>query len=107
MRDPNNKKSGRFWAKEHQMKIFAEDFQKIGFYISHKEEALIELAESNKENFSDIISLCDGKTNKVKSKPIHPDENDADLPDEIRGKHFDGYKEICKCLNCYKQNDVQ
>jgi len=107
MRDPKNKKSGRFWAKEHQMKIFAEDFQKIGFYISHKEEALIELAESNKVNFLDSISLCDGKTNRARSKPIHPDENDADLPNEIRGKHFDGYKEICKCLNCYKQNDVQ
>jgi hypothetical protein len=106
LRDTNNKKSGRFWAKEHQIKIFAEDFQAIGFYISHKEEALFELAESNKVNFNDSISLCDGKTKRVKSKPIHPDENDADLPNEIRGKHFNGYKELCKCLNCYNQKNV-
>ncbi|NLN73510.1 MAG: hypothetical protein GX140_04620 [Bacteroidales bacterium] len=104
LRDPNNKKGGRFWAKEHQMKIFADDFQKIGFYISHKEEALIELAESNNLNFEDGIPLCDGTTSRKKTKPIHPDENDSELPMEIKGKHFDGYKEICKCLNCYKQN---
>lgn len=104
MRDPNNKKSGRFWAKEHQIKIFAEDFEKIGFYISHKNEALQELAQYNRENFDDSISLCDGKTNRKKSKPIHPDENDESFPNELRGKHFDGFKEICKCLNCYKQN---
>lgn len=104
LRDPKNKKGGRFWAKEHQMKIFAEDFQKIGFYISHKEEALIELADSNKINFPDSISICDGTTGRKRTKPLHPDESDTNLPDEIRGKHFDGFKEICKCLNCYKQD---
>lgn len=65
LRDPNNKK-GRSWAKEHQMKIFAEDYQKIGFYISHKEQALIELADINKSNFDVSISLCDGTTNRKK-----------------------------------------
>ena len=104
LRDPKNKKGGRFWAKGHQMKIFAEDFQKIGFYITHKEEALTELAESNKANFAKSIPFCDGATSRKKTKPDHPDENDPTLPDEIRGKHFDGYKEICDCLNCYKQN---
>jgi len=103
MRDPNNKKGGRFWAKEHQMKIFADDFEKIGFYISHKNEALEELAEHNKDNFESSINLCNGTTKRTKTKPNHPDENDANLPVELKGKHFDGYKAICKCLNCYKQ----
>lgn len=104
LRDPNNKKGGRFWAKEHQMKIFADDFQEIGFYISHKEEALLELAESNRENFDTPIELCDGTTKRNKTKPSHPDENDDNLPTELKGKHFNGFKEICNCLNCYKQN---
>lgn len=86
------------------MKIFADDFQEIGFYISHKEEALAELAENNKDNFDNSISLYNGITKRAKTKPVHPDESDGNLPDEIKGKHFDGYKEICKCLNCYKQN---
>ncbi len=104
LRDPNNKKGNRFWAKEHQMKIFADDFQEIGFYISHKEEALLELAESNRDNFDNPIEICDGTTKRNKTKPSHPDENDDNLPSEIRGKHFNGFKEICNCLNCYKQN---
>ena len=85
------------------MKIFADDFQEIGFYISHKDEALAELAESNKVNFDNSISLCDGTTKRNKTKPIHPDESEENLPDEIRGSHFDGFKELCKCLNCYRQ----
>ena len=104
LRDPNNKKGNRSWAKEHQIKIFAEDYQKIGFYISHKEQALTELADINKSNFDTSIPLCDGTTNRLKTKPVHPDENDSDLPSEIKGRHFDAYKEICNCLNCYLQN---
>ncbi|WP_343487038.1 hypothetical protein [Allomuricauda sp. d1] len=104
LRDPNNKKGNRFWAKEHQMKIFAEDYQKIGFYISHKEQALTELSEINKSNFDASIPLCDGTSSRSRTKPKHPDERDPELPKEIRSKHFDGYKEICNCLNCYMQN---
>ena len=36
LRDPKNYKGSRSWAKEHQIKIFAEDYEKIGFYISHR-----------------------------------------------------------------------
>ena len=104
LRDPKNKKGNRAWAKEHQMKIFAEDYEKIGFYISHKDKFLNELAEINKSNFDSSIPLCNGITKRKKTKPIHPDEIDSDLPNEIRGKHFDAYKEICGCLNCYMQN---
>jgi len=52
--------NGTSWAKEHQLKIYAEDFQSIGFYITHKNEALEELAEYNKANFTTLQSLCDG-----------------------------------------------
>jgi len=104
LRDPKNKKGNRSWAKEHQMKIFAEDYQKIGFYISHKEQALTELVNINKSNFDTSISLCDGTTSRKRIKIAHPDENDSDLPTNLRGKHFDTFKEICNCLNCYMQN---
>jgi len=103
LRDPKNKGGGKSWAKEHQIKVFAENFQEIGFYISHKEEALIELAESNKKHFSNTNVLCNGLVKRKRTKPIHPSENDDKLPDEIKGQHFNNYKEICKCLKCYKQ----
>ncbi|MQY77680.1 MAG: hypothetical protein GH151_00550 [Bacteroidetes bacterium] len=103
LRDPKNKKGGTFWAKEHQIKIFAEDFDTIGFYISHKNEALRELADNNKKNFIDRQLLCDGTISRRTTKPSHPDEKHSKLPKVIKEKHFDSFKEICKCAGCYLQ----
>jgi len=96
--------SGTGWAKEHQLKIYAEDFQNIGFYITHKNEALVELAEYNRENFSRPQNLCDGTITRIKTKPPHECETHEKLPSEINGQHFDSFKQICKCLGCYLQN---
>lgn len=95
--------SGTSWAKEHQMKIYSEDFQKIGFYISHKNDALIELAEYNIENFDRIQRLCDGTTIRIRNKENHPHESHEKLYSDLKGKHFNSFKEICKCLGCYNQ----
>lgn len=117
LRDPqandwnkNNKSTS--WAKEHQFKIYAEDFIKIGFYLSHKNEALAELAKYNSDNFSDKPSeLCTGISRKKTQKPIHPHEIHEKITSEIRGKHFNNFREICNCLGCYlqkeKPNNVQ
>ena len=97
--------TGTSWAKEHQIKIYAEDFEKLGFYISHKNEALAELVEYNKENFSRIQALCTGVASREKIKESHQHETHEKLPAEINGQHFNGFKEICKCLGCYLQKD--
>lgn len=93
------------WAKEHQMKIYAEDFERIGFYISHKNEALLDLADFNKLNFTMQQQLCNGIIRRLRLKNNHDHETHDKLPLEINGKHFNSYKEICKCLGCYIQND--
>ena len=95
---------GTSWAKEHQIKIYAEDFEKIGFYISHKNEALAELAEYNRTTHPREQSLCNGIISREKIKETHPHENHEKLPAKINGQHFNSFKEICKCLNCYLQN---
>ena len=95
--------TGTSWAKEHQIKIYAEDFENIGFYISHKNEALAELVEYNKTNFERRQALCTGKVSREKNKDTHPCETHEKLPAEINGQHFNNYKEICKCLGCYLQ----
>lgn len=97
--------SGTSWAKEHQIKIYAEDFEKIGFYISHKNEALKELADYNKANFDRLQPLCNGKVGRKVTKETHQHEAHEKLPSEINGQHFDSFKEICKCLGCYLQKD--
>lgn len=97
--------TGTSWAKEHQIKIYAEDFESIGFYISHKNEALKELADYNKANFTRKQSLCNGKVGREKVKSSHQHESHKKLPTEINGHHFNSYKQICKCLGCYLQRD--
>lgn len=93
---------GISWAKEHQLKIYAEDFLNIGFYITHKNEVLNEMADANLHGYSNRQTMCDSTINRRKAKATHPHENHEKLPTEIRGQHFDSYKEICHKLGCYK-----
>lgn len=89
-----------FWKKEHQVKIFANEFLPIGFNIKHKQEAL--------EKYSDeLLEFIDpAKTHKFywekpikrKVRPIHPHESDAYLPEEIRGQHFDSWTDLARIL---------
>jgi hypothetical protein len=96
---------GTSWAKEHQIKIYAEDFESVGFYISHKNEALSELIDYNKAMSDRKKALCNAQVSREKEKESHPSETHEKLPPEINGKHFNSYKTICKCLGCYLQNE--
>jgi hypothetical protein len=102
-RDPSLKeyKNGRkdAWAREHQIKIFADDFEKIGFYMSHKQEILEELAEYNRKKGFDKTKFCKPPKRR-KNKPKHPSENSEKLPPQIRGKHYDSYWQICADMGC-------
>ena len=110
MRDPKRKKydEGKpdFWKKEHQIKIWANEFMEIGFAVIHKMESLELFARELNEGF-----VCEGKNpeditgrfywesrkiNKIKEN--HPGENDEIIPVEIRGKHYNGWKEIAADL---------
>ena len=92
----------RAWAREHQLKIFAEDFAPVGFYMRHKSEILKELAEYNKRNYSTTSKFCSPPKLISEKKPHHPAENDDTLPLNIRGKHFDSYRQVCEALGCYR-----
>lgn len=90
----------KFWKKEHQVKVFANEFMTVGFNIQHKQDALEKYSE-------ELLEFIDpAKTHKFyweksvrKSlKPIHPGENDPSLPDEIRGKHFDSWTDLAGLL---------
>ena len=114
MRDGNLKKHNQghpdFWKKEHQIKIWANEFLPIGFGVIHKKEALEQFSnelvngiQSEGKVPSDVTHnfYWDGReVNKV--KPSHPGENDDFIPEEIRGKHYNSWKEIAKDLG-YKE----
>ena len=95
-----NEGKPNYWKKEHQVKIWANEFLPIGFNIVHKQRALENYAEELLEY------LDENKTHKFywekpirrKIRPIHPMENDISLPSAIRGKHYDSWTDLAKDL---------
>lgn len=116
-RDSNSKKYNEgkkdFWKKEHQIKIWANEFSVIGFAVIHKQQALENYVEEQR-----IGITLDGKTPsdqthkyywdkklRIKKKPIHPGEFDNSLPSEIKGIHFDHWSQLAKKLG-YINHDI-
>ena len=107
-RDSNLKKFNQgnvnYWKKEHQLKIFANEFLPIGFNIIHKQQAL----ERYSEELLDFIDpnkthkFYWEKTQREQIKPHHPEENSVLLPLELRGKHFDNWTELASYLGYAK-----
>lgn len=95
-----NEGKPNFWKKEHQIKVFANEFLPVGCNIRHKQDSL--------EKFSDeLLEVIDPlkthkfyweKTVRRANKPIHPREVDPSLPEEIRGKHFDSWTDLARLL---------
>lgn len=116
MRDGNLTKYNQgkcdFWKKEHQVKVWASEFQPVGFVVLHKQQALDYFAEKQKKPY--IMAGKDPAdrlhryywelTQRRKEKPIHPGENDNFIPEEIRGKHYENWTEIAKDLG-YKKDE--
>lgn len=96
-----------FWKKEHQIKIWANEFLPIGFGVLHKQQALEtyanELIAGYASTEKDITLQThryywDSKINHGKEKPIHPCEDNDFIPTAIRGQHFNSWKEIANEL---------
>lgn len=107
-RDSNLKKynSGQkfYWKKEHQIKIYANEFLSIGFNVHHKQEALEKYANelSNFLNSERTHKFYWEKSIRKRQKPMHPSENDPSLPISIRGKHYESWTELAKDLGYHE-----
>lgn len=103
-RDGNLKKYNAgnklFWKKEHQIKIYANEFLPIGFNIKHKQDALLKYSEELLQYMSPETThkFYWEKRQVKKTKPIHPEENSEYLPKEIRGMHFNSWTELARYL---------
>ena len=103
-RDSNLKKYNEgkpyYWKKEHQVKIWANEFLPIGFNIVHKQRALERYADELLDYLDEekTHQFYWQKTIRRKEKPIHPMENDESLPSSIRGKHYESWTELAKEL---------
>lgn len=118
MRDGGLKKYNEgkpdFWKKEHQVKVWAIEFEPIGFGVIHKQEALdyfaheheifIEKQGDKQEKLNALHRYYWELTDRKKVKPAHPGESDPFIPEEIRGEHFDSWKEIADKLGYNKES---
>ena len=95
-----NKGKPYYWKKEHQVKIWANEFLPIGFNIVHKQRALEKYAEELLEY------LDEAKTHKFywekpikrKAKPYHPMIHDESIPEAVRGKHYESWADLAREL---------
>lgn len=107
-RDSNMKKynegKDKYWKKEHQVKIWANEFLPIGFNIVHKQRALERYSEEllSYLNPEKTHKFYWEKTIKRKPKPIHPCENDESLPSTIRGQHFESWTDLARELGYHE-----
>lgn len=116
MRDGNlvkyNQGKKDFWKKEHQVKVWAYEYQPVGFSVIHKQEALNYFARLQKEDAErrgkDQLARLHRYYWEVregaKIKPAHPGEKDAFIPQEICGRHYNSWKEIAKDLGYKKES---
>jgi len=110
MRDGNltkcNNGSPNFCKKEHQIKIWANEFESIGFGIIHKRESLATFIDELLAGFKFEGHAASDITHKYywemrgtqKIRPHHPSESDEFIPASIRGKHYNSWREIAKDL---------
>ena len=117
VREPNRtdvRPEHHTWAREHQIKIFAEHFEPIGFSeaFEFKNEILKELADYNR-SINHESGFCNPKKKKLRAnqkKPKHPCEGHELIPEGLRSKHFNTYWQICRKLGCsqkFKQSQLE
>lgn len=114
MRDGDLKKYNQgfhnFWKKEHQIKVFANEFLPISFSVSHKVKTLHSLSDELKKGLIQDGKDIDKTTHEFywetresnKIKPFHPAETDDFIPNDIRRKHYNSWKDIAKDLGYVK-----
>lgn len=93
-----------YWKKEHQLKIFANEFIPVGFNIKHKQRALEQYSNELLEHMgpTQTHKFYWEKSRRNQNKPIHPGENDPSLPIEIRGIHFNSWQDLAKALGYHE-----
>lgn len=89
-----------FWKKEHQVKVFANEFLSIGFNVRHKQEALVRFSDELLEFIDPVKTHKFYWEKKIRRmpRPRHPGECDTTLPVEIRGQHFESWTDLAGAL---------
>jgi hypothetical protein len=105
-----NQGNRTFWKKEHQIKIWVNEFLPVGFGVLHKQQALetfvkeYATSHSGKKPLSKVTHRYYWQLQKTdKPRPNHPEVNHEFIPRSIRGKQFNSWRQIAKELG-YNEN---
>ena len=99
--------AGGSWAKEHRLRVFADQFRPVGFNFAYKQRAFEELASWNETRAPGPARLCNPRARRVRRrKPRHPDEGDPRLPEALR-RHFNAAFKVCLALGCRQGRRVR
>lgn len=105
-----NKGKELTWRKEHQIKIFADVFEKVGFNIIHKKLALEDFAQTNRDNYNAPTKTIEESHNPFYwEKPIrrtrrgpHPMVNHESIPPILRGQNFESWTDVARILGYHE-----
>lgn len=93
--------SGEAWAKEHRLRIYADNFAPIGFNFKYKQKILEQMVKFNLKHRKTKTKPCNPKIKKIRTKkPKHLSEKSTKLPTCLRGKHFNAAFKVCQRLGC-------
>lgn len=97
LRTPN-KPTSHSWSKEHRLRLFSTEFEKIGFGFEFKQQILMQFIKYDKGRRSSPFCWPYKKL-KRKQRPFHPDEQSDKIPLKAR-KHICNFREICSVMGC-------
>jgi hypothetical protein len=100
---PNTREpgGGNNWSREHQIKIFAEAFEPIGFTVEYKNTTLQKFARQDRKMRAQLHKCNPNpEIRRINKKKRHPGEKSSDLPSRLRSQHFDSYWQICVAMGC-------
>lgn len=87
------------WGKGFKLRILLDQYAKFGaFAFRTKAETLIENRRLQQENH--VAVRCESRNMHFTPSTVHPAENDARLPEIIRGGHYIHYRHFCTVMGC-------
>lgn len=89
----------RQWNKGFKLRVLLDQYAAFGaFAFRTKAEASMENRQLQREHHE--AEPCEDRHFHVTPSTVHPAEDDARLPDEIRGGHYIHFRHFCAVLGC-------
>jgi len=91
------------WAKEHRVRLFSTEFQKVDFGFEFKKEILKKFIEHDGSRRPQTF-CWPNKQSRYTQKMKHNDENSNKIPIEAR-KHVCHFREVCSSIGCVQKKN--